>query len=491
MHIAEHIWMINGNPLLSGLIWLIVFSILLYLARHPAHQAILAASRSLHHALRLAAHSVRLAKNRLAERNKEVLLSAGREATERMVEREFERIGDGTARTLSDYPTLQRQVSEEITRIQEDHTKSAEVPPVPPSWAKAVQAVANIQSDGDSMVAHILSEIHSSMDKAQDKALGEYRKSSQSRHKLLNRMMPHWRKLVHVMERVDKDIRGLLDRSKAIDRHMDEYHEIIKETDRSEQVLASSSMTQFFIAAFVLAIAVGGAIINFHLIARPMQEMVGGSGYIIGFKTANIAALVIIFVEMAMGLFLMESLRITRLFPVNGSLDDKKRIRMIWVSFTLLFLLAGIEASLAYMRDILSQDDAALIASLVGQQAEVAHIASSRWITTAAQMGMGFILPFALTFVAIPLESFVHSMRTVLGIVGVMFLGGLSFTLRFLGNLFKYAGSALIHLYDLFIFAPLWVEQMIAGRAIHQATNKGTGFSRRHGGEARAMGGES
>lgn len=33
------------------------------------------------------------------------------------------------------------------------------------------------------------------------------------------------------------------------------------------------------------------------------------------------------------------------------------------------------------------------------------------WITTAAQMGMGFILPFALTFVAIPLETFVLSLK--------------------------------------------------------------------------------
>lgn len=71
----------------------------------------------------------------------------------------------------------------------------------------------------------------------------------------------------------------------------------------------------------VLAVAIGGAIINFHLIAPPMQEMVGGSSYIMGYKAASIAALVIILVEVAMGLFLMESLRITRLFPLIAALD--------------------------------------------------------------------------------------------------------------------------------------------------------------------------
>jgi hypothetical protein len=39
-----------------------------------------------------------------------------------------------------------------------------------------------------------------------------------------------------------------------------------------------------------------------------------------------------------MGLFLMESLRITRLFPVIGALPDKTRVRMIWVSFTIMQL---------------------------------------------------------------------------------------------------------------------------------------------------------
>ena len=52
------------------------------------------------------------------------------------------------------------------------------------------------------------------------------------------------------------------------------------------------------------------------------------------------------------------------------------------------------------------------------------------WITTAAQMGMGFILPFALTFVAIPLESFVHALRTVLGLLLAGALRGLAAVLR-------------------------------------------------------------
>jgi hypothetical protein len=78
------------------------------------------------------------------------------------------------------------------------------------------------------------------------------------------------------------------------------------------------------------------------------------------------------------------------------------------------------------------------------------------WITTAAQMGMGFILPFALTFVAIPLETFVHSLRTVIGLTAIGVLRFVSLALRLLGSSFRYLSKLLTHLYDLPLFIPLW-----------------------------------
>ena len=221
-------------------------------------------------------------------------------------------------------------------------------------------------------------------------------------------------------------------------------------------MLSSSSLVQFFISAAVLAVAFGGAAINFSLISRPMAEMVGGTSFIGSFRTADIAALVIIMVEVSMGLFLMESLRITRLFPVIGALPDKVRVRMIFVTFVILAMLASVEAGLAYMREILMQDELATTALLRGgtQIAVSDHL----WITTAAQMGMGFTLPFALVFVAIPLETFVHSLRTVVGLIGIGLLRFLKFLLKLLGTLFTHLGTALVRIYDIAIFLPLWIE---------------------------------
>lgn len=165
-----------------------------------------------------------------------------------------------------------------------------------------------------------------------------------------------------------------------------------------------------------------------------------------------------------MGLFLMESLRITRLFPVIGALNDKLRVRMIWITFGFLFVLASVEAGLAFMREILMQDELATSAMLRGDAAGMIAGSNVTWITTAAQMGMGFILPFALVFVAIPLETFVHSTRTVLGILAAAVLRMLAFTLRLTGNVMRYAGKTLVNLYDLLIFGPLWLENSIIKR---------------------------
>ena len=195
------------------------------------------------------------------------------------------------------------------------------------------------------------------------------------------------------------------------------------------------------------------------MIARPMADMVGGTNLIGGFRTADIAALVIILVEMSMGLFLVESLRITRLFPVIGALPDKTRVPMIWITFTILFLLASVEAGLACLREVLLQDELATSALLRSGAEGVTATGEFMWITTAAQMRMGFILPFALTFVAIPLETFVHSLRTIIGLFVISALRGLSLVLRLIGNLSLHAGNLLKQVYDIRLFVPLWLEE--------------------------------
>jgi len=449
-------------PAVSILLWFVFLVAVMYLARSTAHQAIHTATGAIARGLRLAAHSVAHAELRLTARNRDVLLAAGREAKERIVEREFERVSETVRKDLTNYPALHRALSESITRIEEDHQKAVEVPPEAPGWVRAVEAVAKLDSRNGAV--DVLSDIHKSLVKAHNEAMQVYRKASGERHALLRRMMPEWRRVQDSIGRVHKCVESLLTRSVSIDRHMQEYEAIVRGQDRAVSTLSSSSVVQFFVSALVLAVAIGGAAINFSLIARPMAEMVGGTSFIGGFRTADIAALVIIMVEISMGLFLMESLRITRLFPVIGALPDKMRVRMLWITFSILLLLASIEAGLAYMREVLLQDELATGALLRGENGGVLtneHL----WITTAAQMGMGFVLPFALVFVAIPLETFVHSLRTVLGLAAIALLRAFALVLRVLSNGFRHLGTLTERLYDLPLFVPLWLEGRFSGGA--------------------------
>jgi hypothetical protein len=170
-----------------------------------------------------------------------------------------------------------------------------------------------------------------------------------------------------------------------------------------------------------------------------------------------------------MGLYLMESLRITKLFPIISSMDDRMRTRMIWVTFGILLILACVESALAFMRDRIAADMQALRQSLAA--AELSGPVGS-WIPTAGQMVLGFILPFALTFVAIPLESFVYASRTVIGAVVAGLLRGFAFLLRLIGNIFRYLGEFMVNMYDLLIFPPLWVARLFNGRTQHTKTTK-------------------
>jgi hypothetical protein len=200
--------------------------------------------------------------------------------------------------------------------------------------------------------------------------------------------------------------------------------------------------------------------------------MVGAGDYITNsLRTSEVAALVIIFVEASMGLFLLEALRITHLFPRIANLNDRLRTRMLWIALTLLVILAGVEAALALMRDMLISDKQALLQSLSTVQA-AAHDGWMSSIPTAGQMLLGFILPFALAFIAIPLESVIHSGRTVGGVFVLALLRSLAFLLRVLGNVARQTSRVLIKLYDVVIVVPLMAERMWKGSRSERRSSK-------------------
>ena len=95
----------------AWVLWAVFLIIAMYFARVPAHRAIQTITRGFHKGFRLTARSLMHAAHNMTQRNREVLLAAGREAAERVVEREFERIDAGVRRDLSECPGLARRLT--------------------------------------------------------------------------------------------------------------------------------------------------------------------------------------------------------------------------------------------------------------------------------------------------------------------------------------------------------------------------------------------
>ena len=88
-------------PILSAILWIILIVSALYLIRSTAHKTIQAAAQGLHSSFKIASKAVTRSEKNLAARNRDVLLAAGREAKERIIEREFDRINETVRKDLA------------------------------------------------------------------------------------------------------------------------------------------------------------------------------------------------------------------------------------------------------------------------------------------------------------------------------------------------------------------------------------------------------
>lgn len=477
MKSAHSLFIWPEQPLLSLLVLFVIALPFLYAAREPMHLLIRRLSRAIANPLKLGSRWLSGSALRLHARNREVLFAHGGREVKLEVEREFERVTTLVQRDLEGYPVLQRKLMDEITRIEEDYKRSGEVPPPTPEWVTAVEAIAKIKATGDGLVEDILTHIRDSIDKIYKKVIAEYRAAYEDRHRILKRFMPFWRSVSQTLVHVERSVTSLQDGAAKIDSSVQKLEGIFAQREQTGNALMASASTQFFIAGLVMLIAAGGAYVNFKLVSLPMSAMVGGGDYITeNLQASEIAALVIILFEALMGLFLMESLRFTSLFPL-GNINEKMRRRLMYASLVILLVLAGVEVALAVMRDMIIAADVALKQNL--GTAVVAR--DTGWVTripTFGQMILGFTLPFALAFVAIPLEYFVSSGRVVLGAVLVLAMRAVAFLLRILAHVARETGKVGVVAYDVIICGPLAIEhwiRVLRGKATGEKRAQGLG----------------
>lgn len=471
---AWNAWLWPDHPVLSALAMVAILIPVLYLAREYARRLVRALGLGFSQPLRLAGRALLAAADELRARNRQVLLAHGREEVARALEREFERLDTLVRRDLHHHPALQRRLLDDIARMEDDYRNCGE-PPVPPAeWTKAVTSVGKLKAEEDPVVRHLLEEMRATVRRAHDRVLADYRRSYEQRHRVLARFLPVWRGIEQTLDGVGRALAELETRATAIDAHMDKYESILRNTERAEHMLTASLAGQFIVAAFLFAIGVAGVAMNAQLISLPLTQLVGDAS-VRGVPLAHSAAAAMIALQIAVGLFLMEALRLTHLFPRIGQLSDKTRRRVVGTLLSLLVLLATFNVTLAVLPN---QIALAYNEMRQGLGESPMQASPSPWLShipMAFQIAFGFILPFALSFFAWPLEALVYSSRTLVG-------GALVFSLRVLGFICHAAAlvvarlvSLLLAVYDVVIFIPLAIERLSARRA-HPAP---AGFDRR------------
>jgi hypothetical protein len=436
---------ITSNPYLSMAIWIALVLAALYFARRPFHRAIQAVVGQFYQLMRLTASGLSTLEQRVIQRNRQLMISAGIEKAERTAERELFRISAAVNRDLHIYPGLHRQLSEIVNKLEQDYVQSAEVPPSLPNWIPVIESIAQIDTSKSAMVASMLAEIRRTLSQQHQKALESFRNSSASRHANLNKMRPQWRKVTRILGSLEKSIARLNQRSRSIDRYMETYETLCKKTNPAVEALSVSILSQIALNGLLLSVAAAGAYFYHQMLSLPLSrvfEAVGPGG------PAGFAATIVVSIALSMGLFLMESLRITRLFPAIGSLDDRTRLKLMWAFLSVLLLVAAFGALLAWLP---APAVIATTSSPAGLLLEV------------GRMGITFILPFLLSFFAIPFEGFVSPFRVLTGWGAAAMLRATVLGLRLLGRLGISIGRLVISAYDLTIFPALWLEHLFLG----------------------------
>ena len=469
------------RPALSILVLWVLSVVFLYLARVPMHRLLRSTGTLVGGALRLADKWLRRAGGELSRRNREVLLESGRANAERKLERELTRLDSAYTKELARYPELHRRLDHDIAKIDADYQECAKAPPEVPAYGEAVRAMAGIQKAPDRMVEKVLDEIRKTVATDGKKALQEYREATAKRHKILAAMAPTWREVRAAAAQTLTAVNAVLQSTRKIDTFTDQYEKIRKQEDAAVRALSASSLNLFVVSAIVVLIAAGGAFINFHLIALPMSELVPSGSRLLGMPVSTVAALVIVLMEVAAGIFVMEALGVTELFPKIGQLSPGRRRVILTVGLAGLLLLAAIESSLAILRESIVEAEVQLKQSLAGSRVgeAVAQPATSS-IPVIGQAVLGFILPWILAMIAVPLEMLIESGRHVGGRLAVGLLIGFGFVLRLIGHGMRYLAAGAGHLYDLYIIIPLQLERVVRRRMDLPSSAEGGGMRLRN-----------
>lgn len=425
-------------PAAAIALWVVVGIALLYLIRSTAHRAIERAARSGQRLLRLLARSATAAAGRIDTRNREVMLALQMEIARRQLEREFHRVAAAVEQDMTKFQHLERSINEHINLMGEDFERSTQVPPAPPGWVEAVDAIAKLQAETNpEPVGRVLQDIHNSVQDQQREVMREYRWAVNARHKILADLRPLWSRVSKQVTAVGRDSRDLLARVHRIDTQMAAFRELC--ANRAD-VRVESFLARWVVALVLSGVAVVLATLNVNLLALPLAGLLTGQTLL-----AQLTGVAFTLAVMATALVLCESTQVSRLLPLIGGLPRRPRIALVVVSTLLLLLLATGEA---------------MLLAFNASARTTGSVTLAVWGSATA----GFVVPLLLALLSPALEALLATSQSVLASLLVVLLSVGAVLLRLAGRAWLELGRVMHHVYDIAIFLPIAVEQAIVER---------------------------
>ena len=466
---ALYIW--PNVPALSVLALVVITMAFMFLARDPLHNALRSLSDAISGGLNNLADAAKKLSEAMRERDRKILLEAGVATATRKLQEEFGRVETSYSRHLKDYPGLQRQLGDQIVKLEADYSECGQVTPVAPGWNEAVATIANVMgSSGDRVVEKVLGEIHKSAVDGEKRALRDLRQTTSERHKILSGVVPICKKITKLMADMSGKVNSVIETTDRIDKYMTEFNKVSKGNKESIDMLVARANKLFIFSVLIIAIAGSGAFVNFQLIALPVSELVPASTRVLGIPVSQFAAMIIICLEVVCGIFLMESLGITNIIPQIGNMTSGRRRLIMYVSLMFLFLFACAEASLGILRETLAMKNAAVAQSLAG--GSTAGVGESSIYTIIGQATLGFLLPWVIAMVAMPLEVLIESTQHIVSKLLALIVMLVAQLARAVAYLVEYAIQIVLHLYDAYIVIPLQIKNMVTHGG-NAKTNKG------------------
>ena len=436
----------------------------LFLAREPVHKMIEAFSDATAGGLRKLSEWMKNTAHAMREKDRKVLLESGVAKIQGEILQEFSKIDMANTKALAGYPKLQLKLADGISQLESDYEGCGQITPEVPGWGEVIDSIGRAQSpSNDRIIEKMLSEMHKSAVEGEKKALSEFRDATSKRHKILSSMSSVWKRV----EKVGKEINGKVDKvmenSKNIEKYMTRYEKISAAEPESIDMLSSKVTKLFIISFIVICVGLVGAFINFNLIALPMSELVPAGVRVAGMQVSEVSALVIVALELVMGIFLFEAIGVTNTFPQISNMTRGKRKIILFGCLLGLLFLSTVEASLAVLREDLAGAKTLLDISLSGESATSAENVNSH-ITLIGQALLGFVLPWILAVIAIPLEMFIEASQHALARVYTILIT----LLCHLASVFAYLIEGLFkiftQLFEIYIIIPVQIASLFNGK---------------------------